>query len=78
MSTIHDLGYKRYVGTRQRVAEPGGVGLDHDVELGVAAARAAQLVDRAGEPHRAAVHDHGLVADPLDVGQQVRRQHDRA
>ena len=41
-------------GGGQRVGEPRGVGLDLDGQLGVAAARAAQLVDRAGEPHRAA------------------------
>ena len=32
----------------------------------------------ADEPHAALVHDHRVVADALDVGQQVRRQHDRA
>ena len=35
-----------------------------------------ELVDRAGELHLALGHHDQVVADPLDVGEQVRRQDD--
>ena len=52
--------------------------LDLDGQLGVAAAGAAELVDGADEADPSLVHDHGVIADSIDVGQEMRRQHDRA
>ena len=57
---------------------PGRAGIDRRSRRGPVSSLwlGQQLVDGAGELHPAVGHDDEVVADPLDVGEQVRRQDD--